>query len=167
MPQPVGGLFSVGFDHKGFCADPDTRLAIEKLAASAERHTTSPLNLDKTVIDGLVRSLEAWLAGLAATPVVAPGGPLVVGAMAPVPVTAIEAQTYMTSLASTQGVVFSQAILDKVNAHPDLIRLLERRTKAYQVKLLNSAWLDTVIQWLVTYGPTIAQFLMALLPFIL
>lgn len=159
---PQGGLrdlFTLGFDVKAFCADPDFRLGIEKVAAALKRAASAPLNLDDKAIDIIVTSIEGLLDQ------VKNSGGLIVGA--DTPVTTAEASTYLTNLAASTGTVFSAEVMAKVQAHPELVRILKKKSPEYQAKLLNSEWLDTVIGWLVKYGPTIAQMLMIFLPLLL
>lgn len=159
---PQGGLrdlFTLGFDVKAFCADPDFRLGIEKVAAALKRAASAPLNLDDKAIDIIVTSIEGLLDQ------VKNSGGLIVGADAPA--TAAEAATYLAGLAKKTGSTFSTEIIAKVQAHPELVRILKKKSPEYQAKLLNSEWLDTVIGWLVKYGPTIAQMLMIFLPLLL
>lgn len=159
---PQGGLrdlFTLGFDTKAFCADPDFRLGIEKVAAALKRAASAPLNLDDKAIDIIVTSIEGLLDQ------VKNSGGLIVGADSPV--TAAEASTYLANLEASTGTVFSAEVTAKVQAHPELVRILKKKSPEYQAKLLNSEWLDTVIGWLVKYGPTIAQMLMIFLPLLL
>ena len=161
---PQGGLrdlFTLGFDVKAFCADPDFRLGIEKVAAALKRAASAPLNLDDKAIDIIVTSIEGLLDQ------VKNSGGLIVGAIAETPITGAEASTYLANLAVSTGTVFSAEVMAKVQAHPDLVRILKKKSPEYQAKLLNSEWLDTVIGWLVKYGPTIAQMLMIFLPLLL
>lgn len=168
-PAPVAGLFSFSFDYKQFCGDTDTPAGIEKLGAAAIRASQFPLNSQTMIINGLVKEIEALLTLAANGPVPpapvphGPGGPLIVGAEAPV--TAQDAMSYATALQASQGVVFTQDVLTKLSAHPEVIKLLRTKSERQQARILATpGWLDKIIGWLATYGPMIAKFLMLLLP---
>lgn len=159
MAEPVSGLgdfLKVGFDYKKMISAPDFRFGIEKIANAVKDATTSPLNLDDKVIDGMVLSIEAWLDSLKAQ---SGGGGLVVGAMAPTPVESANAVTALAKLGT-----FDAAVVSKVKAHPKVLEVIDHRSKEQQVKILNSEWLDKIIGWITTYGPMIAKLLMFLIP---
>lgn len=169
MPaDPVGGLLDgftkIGVDYKALFADPEFRATIQKQADLLAKYTTSPLNIDDPLIANFEKQLEVWLDSFKKA---APHAPLVVGAMAPSPVAVAEAKAFVVGLEKSEGVVFSEAVKEKVAANPDVPHLLRKRSAKNQAAILNSPWLDKIIGWITTYGPTIAQFLMILVPLFL
>lgn len=169
MPaDPVGGLLDgftkIGVDYKALFADPEFRATIQKQADLLAKYTTSPLNIDDPLIANFEKQLEAWLDTFKKAN---PHAPLVVGAMAPSPVAVAEAKSFVANLATHTGVVFSEEVKEKVAANPDVVHLLRKRNDKNAAAILNSAWLDKIIGWIQTYGPTIAQFLMILVPLFL
>lgn len=168
MPQetPVGSLadsfLKIGVDYKGLFADPAFRATLQQQSALLAKYTTSPMNIDDPLIANFEKQLEVWLDSFKVVNV--PDHPLVVGAMAPTPGQISQAKSYLSSLASSEHVVFSQVTADKVAAHPEVIKLISGRERAQQAKILESPWLDKIIGWLTKYGPLIAQILMLLVP---
>jgi hypothetical protein len=168
MPQEnsVGGLFDswtkIGVDYKGLFADPAFRATLQTQAALMAKYTTSPMNIDDPLIANFEKQLEVWLDSFKS--VNTPDHPLVIKAMAPSPAQIVNAKSYLSNLASQEHIVFSQLTVDKVTAHPEVIKLISGRERDQQAKILDSAWLDKIIGWVVKYGPLIAQILMFLVP---
>ncbi len=167
-PAPVGGLLNFNFDYKQFCGDADTTAGIEKIAASGIRASSFPFNSQTMIINGLVKEIEALLAmaaGGTVLPAPVPHGPggIIVGAEAPM--TTHDAVSYSQAIQASQGIVLGTDVLAKLQANPDVVRLLKTKSEKQQAKILTTpGWLDKIIGWLVTYGPMIAKILMMLLP---
>lgn len=155
-----GNFLQVGFDSKGLIGDSEFRMCLQHMSLLLAKYITSPLNIDDKVIANTEKAFEEWLDTFSA---VAPGHPIVAKICALSPV-ASDSQQYVSSLASNQGVTFSQEAVDHVNVNPAVIDLICDRTPQNQADILSSPWLQKITGWIDKYGPLATHALMFLVP---
>lgn len=157
VSQGLSDWFKASFDYKKFCADPRLKVGIESIAAALKDATSSPVNVDDMIIDGTIKSLEAWLESISKSG----PGPLVVGGRA---YTLTDAKNFMTSLGSQ----LPASCVAKLEQYPQIIEALEGLPREKQLKAASS---DTILDRLVTilleWGPFFLKIAMLILPFLI
>lgn len=155
----VAGLFDnllkVGFDYKALCADADFRNGIKSIATALKKATSSPLNLDDKVIDGIVASIEALL------DTVKQHGPVVVGSKV---YTVVDADNFLAKMGGNVPPVCAM----KLKQYPQIIEALEGLSPEKQLKaVMSETVIDRLISILLNWGPAFLKIALMILPFLI
>lgn len=158
----VDSFLKISFNWKGLSADPEFRNCLRTLSSLAAKYIDSPMQIDNPLIDNLEKQIEALLDQIKAH---SPGNhDLIVGAMAPNPQEAAAASARLSQIGDACKISFSEDVRAKVRQYPKVLSVIDHKSLDQQGKILASPeWLQKVIDWLVKYGPTIAQILAVIL----